>query len=82
MINMSIYEYDEKKQREFDREEGREEGHKESLIMLIQKKIIKGKTLESIADDLETTVEEIKPLYDVITACPADTAPDLIIEKI
>ena len=31
VIKMSIYEYDEKKQRLFDREEGREEGRKEGL---------------------------------------------------
>ncbi len=29
VIKMSIYEYDEEKQREFDREEGREEGWEE-----------------------------------------------------
>ena len=65
---MSIYEYDEKKQRRFDREEGREEGRAEGisiggdvkLIALIQKKVIKGKTLDAIADELESTEEEIK----------------------
>ena len=86
VIKMSIYEYDEKKQREFDREEGREEGRKEGLeeglIILIQKKISKGKTLESIAEDLESTIEEIKPVYDVVSRYPADTDPKEILSEI
>ena len=72
---MSIYEYDEKKQRRFDREEGREEGGKIELVTLIQKKVIKGKTLDTIADELESTEEEIKPLYDIVLKYPTDTDP-------
>ena len=83
VIKMSIYEYDEKKQRRFDREEGREEGRAEGipiggdvkLITLIQKKVIKGKTLDAIADELESTEEEIKPLYDIVLQYPTDTDP-------
>lgn len=30
----------------------------------IEKKIQKGKSLEQIADELEETVESIKPIYD------------------
>ena len=76
---MSIYEYDEKKQRRFDREEGREEGipigGDIKLIALIQKKVIKGKTLDAIADELESTEEEIRPLYDIVLKYPTDTDP-------
>ena len=80
---MSIYEYDEKKQRRFDREEGREEGLEEGIeignqtrtIILVQKKVKKGKTLDIIADELESTVEEIKPIYDAVLKFPTDTDP-------
>ena len=33
-----------------------------------RKKIQKGKPLEQIADELEETVEDIKPLYDEVVA--------------
>lgn len=79
VIKMSIYEYDEKKQRRFDREEGREEGGDIKLITLIQKKVIKGKTLDAIADELESTEEEIKPLYDIVLKYPTDTDPKELI---
>ncbi len=72
---MSIYEYDEKKQRRLDREEGREEGQELLLIKLIQKKIIKNKTIETIADELETTIDEIKPIYDAVRKAPTDAEP-------
>ena len=75
VIKMSIYEYDENKQRRFDREEGREEGGNIKLITLIQKKVIKGRTLDAIADELESTEEEIKPLYDIVLQYPTDTDP-------
>ena len=79
VIKMSIYEYDENKQRRFDREEGRKEGREEGgnikLITLIQKKVIKGRTLDAIADELESTEEEIKPLYDIVLQYPTDTDP-------
>ena len=79
VIKMSIYVYDENKQRRFDREEGREEGSEEGgnikLITLIQKKVIKGRTLDAIADELESTEEEIKPLYDIVLQYPTDTDP-------
>ena len=71
VIKMSIYEYDEKKQRRFDREEG----GNIKLITQIQKKVIKGKTLDAIADELESTEEEIKPLYDIVIKYPTDTDP-------
>ena len=80
---MSIYEYDEKKQRKLDHEDGVEEGIELGIekgielggIILIQKKIKKGKALDTIAEELETTVDEIKPIYDAIMKYPADTDP-------
>ena len=82
VIKMSIYEYDEKKQRKLDHEDGVEEGIELGIelgeIKLIQKKIIKGKTLDTIADELELTIEEIKPLYDAVMKYPPDTDPKKI----
>ena len=39
------------------------QGKQEHLIMQIEKKFSKGKTIEQIADELEETVEVITPLY-------------------
>lgn len=38
------------------------------MISQIQKKIQKGKSLSVIADELEETVDTIRPLYDRIKA--------------
>lgn len=45
-------------------EEGREEGRKESLKELISRKIQKGKSVETIADELEEELDVILPLYN------------------
>ena len=79
VIKMSIYEYDEKKQRQYDKEEGIVIGDNIRLIIQIQKKLNKGKSLDAIADELETTVEEIKPIYDAVIKHPLDTEPKDII---
>ena len=67
------------------REEGRAEGRTEGLrinqIRLVQKKIAKGKTVDTIADELESTVEEIGPVYDIVVKCPADMDPAEIYKK-
>ena len=36
------------------------------MLLLIQKKLAKGKSLEQIADELEETVETILPLYEQV----------------
>ena len=91
---MSIYEYDEKKQRKLDREEGVQIGIEQGieqgipvgdnirLIILVQKKLTKGKSLDVIADELETTVEEIKPIYDAVIKYPLDTEPKDIVAQL
>ena len=67
---MSLFEYDEKKHErtmmEIGREEGRATGREEKLLMLICKKIQKGKSIEQIADELEEDVETIQPLYEIV----------------
>ena len=51
---------------ELQREEAREEGIIYGREELIRKKILKQKSLEQIADDLEETPDEIRPLYEKI----------------
>ena len=54
---MSIYEYDEEKhmrqEREVSWEEGKFEGKIELLRMQIQKKLVKGKSVSEISEELE-----------------------------
>ena len=46
--------------------EGLEEGRDNTLRAMISKKVLKGKDLESIADELEMEVSDIRPLYDEV----------------
>ena len=48
--------------------QGLSQGKQEQLLMQIEKKLLKGKTIEQIADELEETVEVITPLYSKIYA--------------
>ena len=59
---------------EIGREEGQAIGCEETLLMLICKKIQNGKSLEQIADELET----IQPLYKAVLCY----APDFNISDI
>ena len=52
--------------------EGKIEGKALANISLICRKVQKGKTIEVIADDLEDTVENIRPIYDAVIECGAD----------
>ena len=47
-------------------EDGENIGRKEQLSELIQKKILKNKPLDQIADELEESPETIRPLYEKI----------------
>ena len=72
------------------RREGREEGHKEgleegrtdgevlNLISLTRKKLNKGKTLAEIAEDLETSADRLKDIYNIVRANPQDSDIDLL----
>ena len=82
VIKMSIYEFDAEKQRKFDREEGREEGSVIRLIVQIQKKVGKTKTLNVIVDELESDEVEIRPLYEAVMKYGADARPEEILRKI
>lgn len=50
----------------YEREEGRREGFREGLKLLIEKKLAKGKTVEMIADELEENVAKIEELMEEI----------------
>jgi predicted transposase YdaD len=53
-----------KKGRYEGRKEGRREGGEVKLVELIKKKLAKGKDIDTIADELEESVEEVKRLMD------------------
>lgn len=46
----------------YEREEGREEGAKAKLQELIRKKLVKGKSVEKIADELEESTETVEKI--------------------
>ena len=60
------------------REDGWREGKAEGLIELVCKKIIKGKTIPVIADELEQEESVIEPIYHAALQC----APEYDYEKI
>ena len=60
-------------QREEAIEEGREEGRELKLYEQIRKKLLKSKSLEQVADELEETLDAIRPLYEQIKEEMADT---------
>ena len=82
VLRMSIFEYDQEKhmqqERDASREAGREEGQFLKLINLVIKKINKGNTPEQTADMLEEDIWVIKNIYDAAESM----APDYDAEKI
>lgn len=68
VISMSIFEYDketeEKKLREAEFEAGFEAGHTELLKQQIQKKLAKGKSPSTIAEELEESVSVIQAIVN------------------
>ncbi len=63
------------------REEGREEGRAEGLA-LINKKIIRGKSLEQIAEELEEDKKDILPIYNVIFKMKSKFDLDEVYKKV
>lgn len=59
-------EFEEKLQEGFNigMSQGISQGISQKEENLIRKKILKNKTLEQIADELETTIEEMLPIYN------------------
>lgn len=48
------------------------------VLSLIKKKYSKGKPLVQIADELEESVEVIRPLYDLVEKYPDKTEEELL----
>lgn len=82
VIGMSIFEYNEelhiKNERAIAMEEGLKQGQQKNLVTLVCKKIRKNKSIERIADELETTVNDIRKIYDAACKC----APEYDDEKV
>ena len=53
-------------------EEGEKNGMQKKLYELVQQKLLKNKSLEQIADELEETPDAIRPLYEQIKEEMAD----------
>ena len=53
-----------KEEREEAREEGRQEGERNKVVELVKKKLVKGQSVEEIADALEETVEYVQEIID------------------
>lgn len=96
--DMCIFEYDEEyeiaKLKKAEREDAFEKGTKagekigekigeeKKSIELIQKKILKNKSLNQIADELEEDLEIIKPIYDIIKTMGEEFNCDAVYEKL
>ena len=52
------------KERREGYEEGYEEGLRQLLVVKVQKKIEKGKSIQQIADELEMDIYAIRQIYD------------------
>lgn len=63
-------------------EQGLEQGAVTKLINLVIKKVQKGKSLAQIADELETDIEEITPIYEAVLQEEPEYDVERILEKL
>ena len=56
-------------------------GDNKRLIVLICKKLAKGKTISEIAEDLETDEEEIAPIFNIAVRFAPDYDSDLVFKE-
>ncbi len=90
VTHVSIYEYDAEKHIAMEKEEswndGRNEGEKIGdlirLVNQIKKKVMKSKSLELIADELECNPKEIVEIYEVVTRCGAESNAEEIVSQL
>ena len=61
-------------------EDGIELGKIEGKIVIVCRKVKKGKSVELIADELEDTVENISPIYEAVVKCGPDKDAEEIYE--
>ena len=65
VMGMCLTEYNEAETMQMFKEEGREEGREETLITLICKKLVKGKAVSTIADEVEEPEEYVSKICDI-----------------
>lgn len=82
VCKMLLTEYDEAEAQELFKNEGRDEGSTKRLIELICKKLEKGKSIETIADEVEETVESIKPICNIAEKHAPDYDVDAIYDEL
>lgn len=74
VLKMGLYEYNEEEHIRMEREDAREEGRTEGILYnltdIIRKKHQKKKTLARIADELETDIDDIKDIYELMIQNP------------
>ena len=78
---MSVYEYDEKLHEKTMMEIGREEGRLATLISLTCRKLVKGKDVQTIADELEEDVDLIVQICNIAEAYAPDYDEKQILEQ-
>ena len=78
VMRMWLFEYDQEKHIEMEKEESYEDGKREYLITLVVKLKNKGKTVDEIADILEEPVEKIQKICEI----SENYAPDYDAQKI
>lgn len=78
---MGLYEYDEKKYIQMEREDAKEEGELLTWVSIIKKKYLKEKPLERIADEMETDVDDIRNIYELIAQNP-EMENEKLVEKL
>ena len=64
------------------RESGIAEGEVHHLVASVVKKMQKNKTLEQIADELEESVEDIQPIYDIVKKHAPEYDVDVITTEV
>ena len=62
--------------------EGRDEGSTKRLIDQVCKKLVKGKTIEIIADEVEEETKAIKPIIDIAVKYAPDYDVDAIYDEL
>ncbi|MGN0367806.1 MAG: hypothetical protein ACI4EK_03405 [Wujia sp.] len=62
--------------------DGREEGQYLNLIGQVVKKVKKRKSIEQIADELETDEDQIKPIYDTVLKHAPEYDETAILEEL
>jgi len=58
--------------------QGVAQGESLKLISLTRKKVQKKKTLEEVAEELEESITQIQPIYEMITCYPEKSAKDIL----